>query len=186
VVLRVIKKHDLEELDRMFRETPVEEVRFLKFDVRDPRWLENWLDGLNYRHVLPLVAVDLEQHRFLAGAFLKRGRHTAGHIGEVQLFVPGPYRALGLDALFLEELITLARRADLHLLKAEVTVEDEPAIRTYRGRGFKIRAAMDDFFRDWNGVTHDVVLLLPPLTPPYAYGEPLAKKANSAKRPRPG
>jgi L-amino acid N-acyltransferase YncA len=165
VLLRVIKKHDQEELDRLFRDTPAEEVRFLKYDVKAPRWLEAWTKGLNYRQVLPLAAVDLEEHRFLAGALLKRGRRTAGHTAEVQLLVPGPYRDLGLDALLLVELISLAGQMDLQLLKAEVAVEDQPAIRTFRDQGFKIRAAMDNYFLDRDGVTHDVVLLLLPLAP---------------------
>jgi L-amino acid N-acyltransferase YncA len=165
VLLRVIKKHDREELARLFRETPAEEVRFLKYDVKAPRWLEAWLAGLNYRKVLPLAAVDLEEHRFLAGAFLQRGRHTAGHTAEVQLLVPGSCRTLGLDALLLEELISLAGQMDLRLLKAEVAAADQLAIQTFRDQGFKIRAAMDDYFLDRDGVTHDVVLLLLPLTP---------------------
>ncbi len=186
VLLRIIKKHDREELARLFRDTPAEEVRFLKYDVKTSRWLETWLASLNYRQVLPLAAVDLEQHRFLAGAFLKRGEHTAGHTAEVQLFVTRPYRNLGLDDLLLEELVSLACRSDLQLLKAEVAVEDQLAIRTFRRQGFKIRAAMDDFFLDRHGVTHDVVLLLLPLTSPSPDGEPPAKKANFAKRGGPG
>lgn len=185
VLLRFIKKHDQEELARLFRDIPAEEMRFLKCDLKAPRWLAAWLEGLNYRQVLPLAAVDLEKHRFLAGAFLQRGERTAGHTGEVQLLVPGPYRNLGLDALLLEELISLACQADLHLLKAEVAVEDQFAIRAFRDQGFKIRAAMDDYFLDRGGVTHDVVLLLRPLTPPYAYGEPVPKKADFARRQRP-
>jgi ribosomal protein S18 acetylase RimI-like enzyme len=185
VLLRVIRKHDQEELARLFRETPAAERRFLKCDLSAPRWLAACLAGLNYRQVLPLAAVDLDQHRFLAGALLKRGRHTAGHSAEVQLLVPGPYRNLGLDALLLEELISLAGQIDLQLLKAEVAVEDQSAIRAFRDQGFKIRAAMDDYFLDQDGLTHDVVLLLRPLGPPYAYGEALAKKADFAGRPRP-
>jgi ribosomal protein S18 acetylase RimI-like enzyme len=151
VLLRVVKKHDREELNHLFRKIPAEEVRFLKYDVDAPQWLEAWLGGLNYRQVLPLAAVDLEHHHFLAVAFLKRGRRTAGHTAEVQLLVPGPYQDLGLDALLLVELISLASQLDLQLLKAEVTVEDQLAIRTFRDQGFKIRAAMDNYFLDRTG-----------------------------------
>jgi L-amino acid N-acyltransferase YncA len=187
VLLRIIKKHDLEELARLFQDTSAAEVRFLKFDVKATRLVEAWLAGLNYRHVLPLVAVDLEEHRFLAGALLKRGKHTAGHTAEVQLLVPGPYRDLGLDAIFLEELISLASQSDLQLLKAEVAVEDQHAIRTFRDQGFKIRAAMDDFFLDRQGVTHDVVLLLLPLTPaPAGPGKEFPRLPERARPLRPG
>ena len=55
VLLRFIKKHDREELARLFRDTPAEEARFLKYDVKAPRWLEAWTKGLNYRHLLPLT-----------------------------------------------------------------------------------------------------------------------------------
>jgi L-amino acid N-acyltransferase YncA len=187
VLLRVVKKHDLEELVRLFHDTPAEEVRFLKCDLKDPRWLEACLGNLNYRHVLPLAAVDLAQHCFLAGALLKRGKRTAGHIGEVQVFIPGPYRNLGLDTFLLEELISLACRSDLQMLKAEVAVEDQLTIRALQDQGFKIRAAMDDFFKDRNGITHDVVLLLLPLTPaPAGPGKDLSRISAKARANRPG
>jgi L-amino acid N-acyltransferase YncA len=186
VLVRVIKRHDREELARLFRETPAEETRFLKYDVKAPRWLSAWLAALNYRQVLPLAAVDLEEHRFLAGAFLQRGRRTAGHTAEVQLLVPGPYRDFGLDSLLLAELISLAGQMDLQLLKAEVAAEDQIAIRTFRDWGFKIRAAMDDYFLDKDGVTHDVVLLLLPLTLAPARPEKnFSRIPEQARPPRP-
>lgn len=180
MLLRVVKKHDLEELARLVRDTPAEEVRFLKCDVQDPRVQEAWLEDLNYRRALPLVAVDLEEHRFLAGALLKRGRDTASHTAEVQLWVPGPYRSLGLEALLLGELVTLASQSDLQLLKAEVAAEDQIAIRTFRDQGFKIRAALDDYFLARDGVTHDVVLLLLPLAP-----APAGPVRNFSRLPEP-
>ena len=61
-------------------------MRFLKYDVKAPRWLEAWLAGLNYRQVLPLAAVDPEEHRFLAWASLKRGMHSSAHAARKRFF----------------------------------------------------------------------------------------------------
>jgi L-amino acid N-acyltransferase YncA len=187
VLLRVIKKHDREELDRLFQEFPAEEVRFLKYDVKAPGWLAAWLENLNYRKVLPLAAVDLEEHRFLAGAFLQRGRRTASHTAEAQLLVPGACRSLGLDALLLKEMIFLAGQMDLQLLKTEVAAADQAAIRVFQDQGFKIRAAMDDYFLDRDGVTHDVVLLLLPLArAPDGPRQDLPRRPANPQPPRPG
>ncbi len=76
---------------------------------------------------------------------------------------------------------------DLQLLKAEVAAEDQPAIRTFRDWGFKIRAAMDDYFLDRDGVTHDVVLLLLPLAPvPAGPGQDFHRIPENQRPARPG
>ena len=96
-----------------------------------------WVDHLNYRKVLPLVAVDLETNRIIADATLHRGKHAAKHIGEVRIFVSPPYRNLGLGSLMLEELINLAKQENLQWLKAEIVADHKKVIKAFRAKGFE-------------------------------------------------
>ncbi|MCL6621464.1 MAG: GNAT family N-acetyltransferase [Syntrophobacterales bacterium] len=163
VMFRFLNEQDRENLIRLFQEAPEEDTRFLKQDVKDVKLINYWVDHINYRKVLPLVAVDLEDNRLVADATLHRGKHSAKHIGEVRIFVSRPFRNLGLGSLMLEELINLARKEGLQWLKAEIIADHKKVIKAFREKGFEPRATLDDYFLRKDGMTHDVVLMMRPV-----------------------
>jgi len=163
VMFRFLNDQDQEELVRLFQEAPEEDLRFLKQDVRDVKLVSSWVEHLDYQKILPLVAVNLEGNRLIADATLHRGRHAAKHIGEVRVFVSRPYRNLGLGSLMLEELINLAKKENLHWLKAEIIADHKKVVKAFRTKGFEIRATLEDYFIRKDGVTHDVVFMLRPV-----------------------
>ena len=77
VMFRFLNEQDREALIQMFQDAPEEDIRFLKQEVKDPKLVNAWVDNLDYRKVLPLVAVDLESNRIIADATLHRGKHAA-------------------------------------------------------------------------------------------------------------
>ena len=109
------------------------------------------------------MAVDLESNRLIADATLHRGKHAAKHIGEVRIFVSRGFRNLGLGSVMLEELIDLAHKENLQLLKAEVLADHKKVIKAFRAKGFEIKATLDDYFIRKDKVTHDVVLMMRPV-----------------------
>jgi RimJ/RimL family protein N-acetyltransferase len=160
VMFRFLNNQDREALILLFQEAPEEDTRFLKQDVKDQKLVNYWIDHINYRKVLPLVAVDLESNNLIADATLHRGKHAAKHIGEVRIFVSRPFRNLGLGSLMLDELINLAFQENLMLLKAEVLADHKKVIKAFRTKGFDIKATLDDYFIRKDGVAHDVVLMM--------------------------
>ena len=160
VMFRFLNEQDRESLIQLFQEAPEEDTRFLKQDVKDLKMVNYWIDHINYRKVLPLAAVDLEDNRLIADATLHRGKHAAKHLGEVRIFVCRPYRGLGLGSMMLEELINLAFQENLLLLKAEVLADHKKVIKAFRAKGFEIKATLEDYFIRKDGVTHDVVLMM--------------------------
>ena len=163
VMFRFLNEQDREALIQLFQEAPEEDIRFLKQDVKDLKLVNAWVDHLDYRKVLPLVAVELENNRLIADATLHRGKHAAKHLGEVRIFVSRPYRNLGLGSMMLEELINLAFQENLYLLKAEVLADHKKVIKAFRAKGFEVKANLEDFFIRKDGVTHDVVLMMRPV-----------------------
>jgi RimJ/RimL family protein N-acetyltransferase len=163
VMFRFLSDQDREGLIQLFQEAPDEDTRFLKQDVKDRKLVNSWIDHLDYRKVLPLVAVDLESNRLIADATLHRGKHAAKHIGEVRIFVSRGFRNLGLGSVMLEELIDLAHKENLQLLKAEVLADHKKVIKAFRAKGFEIKATLDDYFIRKDKVTHDVVLMMRPV-----------------------
>jgi len=160
VMFRCLNAQDKEGLVQMFRETPEEDARFLKQDVRNVGLVHSWVDRIDYNKVLPIVAVEFESKRLIADATLHKGKDAARHIGEVRIFISRPLRNLGLGSMMLDELIAMARRENLQWLKAEVIAEHTTVIKAFRGKGFEAKATLDDYFIRKDGVTHDVVLMI--------------------------
>ena len=163
VFLRFLNQGDREGFAELVREAVPEDTWFLKQNFRDQKTLNNWFEQLNYHQVLPLVAVDLDPHRFAAVAILQRGEQAFQHIGNILLLVSEPYRCLGLGSLMLEDLIQLAKEKELYWLAAEVFWEQPHVIDAFESKGFEIKARLPDYFRCPNGVTRDVVLLMRPV-----------------------
>jgi RimJ/RimL family protein N-acetyltransferase len=163
IMLRFLNEQDREGLIQLFQEAPDEDTRFLKGNVKDQKLVNFWIDNLNYRKVLPLVAVDLENNRLIADATLHRGKHAAKHIGEIRIFVSRSYRNLGVGSLMLEELLDLAVKENLQLLKAEIIADHKKVIKAFRTHGFEHKALLEDYFLRMDGVTHDVVLMMRPV-----------------------
>src|SRR5665647_991632 len=82
VMFRFLNEQDREALVQMFQEAPEEDIRFLKQDVKDQKLVTAWVDKLDYRKILPLVAVDLETNGIIADATLHRGKHALTNLPE--------------------------------------------------------------------------------------------------------
>ncbi len=163
VMFRFLNEQDRDGLIQMFQEAPEEDTRFLKQDVKDLAQVNIWVDRLNYRKVLPLLAVDLENNRIIGDATLHRGKHAAKHIGEIRIFVSRAFRNLGLGSLMLEEILNLALQENLMWVKAEILAEHKKVVKAFRAKGFEQKACLDDYFIRKDGVTHDVVLMMRPV-----------------------
>jgi L-amino acid N-acyltransferase YncA len=163
VMFRFLNEQDREALIQMFQEAPEEDIRFLKQDVKDLKLVNSWVDHLDYRKVLPLLAVDLENNRIIADATLHPGKHAAKHIGEIRIFVGRLFRNLGLGSLMLEELLSLALQENLMWVKAEILADHKKVIKAFKAKGFDQKCLLDDYFIRKDGVTHDVILMMRPV-----------------------
>jgi L-amino acid N-acyltransferase YncA len=163
LMLRILNGQDGKAFTQLFQEASDEDARFLREDFKDLKVVNYWLDSIDYRQVLPLVAVDLNSHRFAANANLYRGNRAARHVGEIRIFVAEAFRDLGLGSVMLDELINLAMKEDLHWLKAEVIADHKKVIRALQDKGFEIKAHLDDYFIRKDGMTHDVLLMMRPV-----------------------
>jgi ribosomal protein S18 acetylase RimI-like enzyme len=160
VTLRLIDGQDRKALMKLFSETPPEAMRLMKQDALDLDKLGDWLDHLTWSQLMPLIAVGLEDTQPIGTAFLRRGQHTASHVGEIEeVFVSRHFQGIGLGSRMLEELIIIAQKLNLQWLKAEVAVEQKNAVKAFEAKGFSIKTCLEDFLISKDGVTHDVVLM---------------------------
>jgi hypothetical protein len=94
--------------------------------------------------VLPIVAVDLKEHRFSAYATLRRGKYRMPQVGEIHLLVSYGINELELGSILLKELIRLGEEREFHLLKAEVPTEQERLTVAFEDAGFELCANLEN------------------------------------------
>ena len=161
VVVRYLTEEDRGGIIKFFQQVPQEDVQFCKEDVKSPGLVDYWLNPGNYHTIMALVAEDIETKQVIASLNLYRGQQSALNVGEIQqILVARPFQGLGLGSRLLDQLMDLATKANLHWLKVEVNTELKNVIKAFLARGFDIRATFEDYFRDAEGATYDVVLMM--------------------------
>jgi GNAT superfamily N-acetyltransferase len=165
VLLRFLKDGDQANLTDLFQSAPPEDNRYLTYFSTDSQHFAIFLRNLNYFEKIPLTAMELENKRMIAAALLSRGNGSTKHIGEVHcVFVARPFQGLGLGSFLLEELISLAGKADIICLEAKIVTEQKNCIRAFRNRGFESKTLLENHFCCRDGKLHDVLFMTLPLT----------------------
>ncbi len=159
VLLRPLVKEDRDALLEFFAPVTRDDLKFLRNDVTNREMVVGWAENVDYRRVLPLVAVM--NGRIVGDASLHlRGPGPARHIGDVRIFLPKEFRRRGLGAAMLRSLIDLARKFGLQQLVAEIVADQLKVIHAFESLGFEQRALYRDYFMMPDGETHDVAALI--------------------------
>lgn len=161
VLLRLLDRGDQDRLQAMFDVVSDDDLQFMRDNVRDSLVIQQWVDGMDYGQVVPLVAVVNDE--IVGDATLHLGKGPQRHTAEVRIFLSKPYRQRGLGVIMLTALIDIAKKLNLHLLTAEVIADRTPVIRAFRGLGFQLQTTLPDYFLMPDGETLDVALLILPL-----------------------
>jgi GNAT superfamily N-acetyltransferase len=164
ILLRLLNQLDGDRLIALLLEASRKTLRFIKFNRKDLQPLTHCLDQLDYQAILPLVAVDLEEHRFIASANLHLGQDASRLAGEISLYVAEPFQGLGLHSLLVDEIIRLAENRNLGWLKAEVLGTCRRTREILTAKGFETKTVMQDFFLNHTGAIHDVVVMVLPVS----------------------
>ena len=163
VLLRLLTPDDRSRFIEMFAPVSADDAKYLRDPITHPETTGRWVDELDYRKVLPLIA--LAQDRIVGDATLHFRKGPARHIGEVRIFLAKDFRRRGLGTHVLKTLVDLARKAGLHLLVAEVVADQTKVIKAFRNAGFELKCSFEDYFMFPDGETADVAILTMRLMP---------------------
>ena len=163
ITVRPLEQTDGDSLLQFFLGIPEGDRFFLKDDVTSPQVIRSWIDGLDYRRALPLVAVA--DGRIVAEAVLVRRRGNArSHVGEVRVTVTPEFRDRGLGTALIRELCDIADDAELNKVIFEVVADmEEDAVKAAEWLGFLRAGTIEGGARDQAGHLHDVVIMAMPL-----------------------
>jgi len=159
VTIRSLEPRDKEALLEFFRRIPEEDRAYLKEDVTSPEVIKEWTENIDFRRVLPLIA--LKDRRIIGDGTLHRRRPLARrHVGEVRVVVDPEFRNQGIGRMLLRRLLELAEFQKLEKVTFEIVADkEEPARRAAEILGFTPATVMKEHIRDLDGTPHDLVIM---------------------------
>lgn len=160
VTFRLLEAKDEEALKDFFSRVPERESETLRDDVRNPTTIYKWIQSINYKRTLPLVAVTESIGGFAGVSTLHFMKDEHRHVADIRIVVGKDFRKLGLGSAMIKELIEVGNRERIHFLRAEILTENQLAIKAFRQLGFEAKCTLEDYFMTRKGETRDVLLML--------------------------
>jgi L-amino acid N-acyltransferase YncA len=158
VLLRPLTKEDKSALVALFEPTGYDDFKLMRNDVRNKEIVASWAENVDYRHVLPMVAV-VNDH-IVGDATLHFRTGPGRHLADVRIFLSKEFRRRGLGIVLLRGLIDAAKKSGLQQLVAEVVADQVKVINAFKELGFEQRAVYPDYFMMPDGETHDVAVMI--------------------------
>ena len=161
VAVRALRPTDRDRLLEFFRRIPADDRQYLKDDVTDPAVVQRWTRNLDYRRVLPLVA--LAGDKIVGDATLHRDpAPDRRHRAHLRVLIDPAYRNLGLGRFLLRRLVetAIADDSDLEKIVLEVVADTEQAARhTAKALGFVEAREYSEYIHFYGGTPHDLVVM---------------------------
>jgi L-amino acid N-acyltransferase YncA len=161
ITIRPMLPTDKEALLDFFGRIAPEDRLYLKDDVTSPEVIEQWAATLDYKQVLPLLA--LRDDKIIGDGTLHRSQdEVRQHIGEVRIVIDPAYRNQGVGRHLLQRLIDIAKAEDRDLEKMllEVVNDTERAAqRAAKALGFVQVAPFSEHVRYYSSEPHDLIVM---------------------------
>jgi len=161
VLLRPMTNSDDDLMGELFSSINGDDLKYFRHNVKNAEVLKNWTNNLDYKQVIPLLA--MVQDHPVGDATIHFGEGPRRHIGEIRIFLARDYRKRGLGMKMLRTVVDLARKQGLSILTAEVIAENVKLIKAFESLGFQQQCTLDDYFMFPDGECIDVKLMLLPL-----------------------
>lgn len=164
ILLRPMVPEDKQRLIEYYSAVSDEDLRYFRDNsVKNPKFIQEWCDNLDYGKVLPLLA--LAKDRVVGSASLHFFEGPKRHVGEMRLFLAKDYRKRGLGMKMIHAMIDLARKQGLSILTAEVITDFTKFVKAFEQLGFKPMCVLNDYFMFPDGDLCDIVFLMMNLRP---------------------
>ncbi len=168
IEFRLMVREDEERLLEFFQRVPLEDLRLLKDDVTDSRTIRSWCENIDFKKVLPLLAI--QNGRIVGNATLHRERGWKSHVAHIRVLRDPEVRKLKVGRALVSELLDLASTLNIAIVDAEVMAEQSRAIRLFESLDFVSVATLPQHALDLVGKAHDIVVFSYEVFPPSECG----------------
>jgi L-amino acid N-acyltransferase YncA len=158
VLIRAMKKEDLEGSFAFFRALPGEHRLSLRRDMTIREVIEERIREMDDGAVKRLVAIA-DETIVADGALEFSHFGWERHIAELRLFVATPYQRKGLGMLMAGALYDLAASAGIEEIVVKMMASQTAAVRIFLKLGFRQEVVLRDYVKDMDGNRKDLVLM---------------------------
>jgi ribosomal protein S18 acetylase RimI-like enzyme len=158
VAIRKVGFADLDLLLEFYQALPLDDRKYLKFDVTDRLVVSKRLRRVESGDDIRIAAVH--GGRFVAsGALELSGEGWSKHQGEIRVIVARAFQQRGLGAIMIRELYFLAVENKLQTIVARMMRPQVGAQKIFRRLGFREELVLPDFVKDLKGVSQDLIVM---------------------------
>ncbi|MCL4393354.1 MAG: GNAT family N-acetyltransferase [Chloroflexi bacterium] len=163
ILIRPLTTEDKAALIALFEPLESEDLKLMRSDVRNLELVGSWVDKLDYRKTLPLVAVSNE--RIVGDSTLHFRGGPERHVADIRIFLSKEFRRRGLGTAMLRAAIDVARKCGLQQIMAEIIADQVSVVKAFQQIGFGLHTTYPDYYMMPDGETHDIAVLILRLTP---------------------
>ncbi|MFH1418074.1 MAG: GNAT family N-acetyltransferase [Planctomycetota bacterium] len=158
VLIRPLKKDDVERSLAFFQALPKEDLKYLRGDPTRREVVENRIREMESGEYNRLVAV-VDDKIVADGALEMTRRAWTSHVGELRLIVAQEYQRKGLGMLMAHELYALAASFKIEQIMVTMMRPQIAARNIFLKLGFREEAVLPAHVRDRDGESQDLILM---------------------------
>ena len=158
VVIRKLKKSDLDRSFEFFQGLPREDKAYLRVDVNKRENVEKRIKSMLGGKIIRLAAL-VDDQIVADGALELEGHGWKEHVGEIRLIIARPFQRRGLGMLLARELYMMAAGHRVEELMVKIMEPQVAALSIFERLGFKREALLHDYVRDIDGAKRNLILM---------------------------
>ena len=158
VTVRELKLDDLDKLTQFYQRLPLEDRKYLKFDVTDKKVVAKRLKRIESGDDIRLAAW-LNDEIIASGVIELSGEAWSKHQGEIRVIIAHPFQHRGLGLIMIRELFFIAVQNNLEIIIAKMMRPQVGAQHIFRKLGFREEMLLPDYLKDLEGVTQDMIIM---------------------------
>ena len=148
---------DIDAVLEFARSLDPSDLLFLRVNITERSAVERWAHYIETGRTYTVLA--LEGDTVVGEASLLHSATSwTRHIGEIRIQVGPQARRCGLGRVLAEETEGIARTANLKMLTARMTLEQDTAQSVFRHLGFQREAVLWDYVMTADGKTHNLLV----------------------------
>lgn len=159
LTLRPLEAGDKERILTFARALHAHDLLFLRRDITQADVVDAWLDDIASDRYQTVLAVG-EQGAVLGYATVASdGLSWTRHVAELRVLVAAEMRGRGLGRLLTEQAFGLAKRRGVRKMMAQMTTDQQAAIKVFKRMGFRPEAKLQNQVMDRDGRLHDLQIM---------------------------
>ena len=158
LTLRFLERNDREAMLDFARKLPTHDLLFLRRDITDPSNVDQWIQDIEEGYYTTIAAVRDDVIVGYTSVATDRLGWTR-HVAELRVLISHEMRGKHLGRLLTEQAFAFAKQRGVKKMMAQMTTDQEAAIKVFSRMGFQREARLRNQVMDRDGALHDLQIM---------------------------